>query len=308
MLQRLKEAIRVILHGIRNTINEDIHKAFPDGHFYSPIVSKAELESNAAWTWPEKPRILGIDFNEAEQTRWLTEVLPRHLPDFDYPDEPDGRGNGSGFYIKNPAFSWLDARMLFALLRELRPRRMIEIGSGFSSLLTADVNRRFLNGNLELTCIEPYPRDFLRKGVVGISSLVERRVQDVPLETFAALEAGDILFIDSSHVAKTGSDVNFIYFEILPRLREGVLIHIHDIFLPHDYPKNWVLDIGLNWNEQYLVRALLMYSSAFEVLFGCAYAAARFPELVRQALGGELYGGGSLWLRKRLPGAERTGQ
>jgi hypothetical protein len=102
------------------------------------------------------------------------------------------------------------------MLRARRPRRLIEVGSDFSSLLTADVNRRFLDGALDFTCIEPYPREFLKRGVPGIARLVESRVERVGLGTFAALEPGDVLFIDSSHVAKTGSDVNFLYFEVLP--------------------------------------------------------------------------------------------
>jgi len=175
---------------------------------------------------------------------------------------------------------------------------MIEVGSGYSSLLTADVNRRFLNNELALTCIEPYPAPFLLEGVPGMSELIESQVQDVPLSTFERLQSGDILFIDSSHVSKTGSDVNTIYFDIIPRLKRGVLIHIHDIFLPADYPKEWVIDEKRCWNEQYLLRALLMFSHAFEVVFGCAYAAYQHADWVKKALGGELYGGGSLWIRK----------
>lgn len=286
MLQRLKGALRMLRYGNRNT-------------FYSPIVDTAEAKRDQATIWPDRPQALGIDFNEPEQRRWLTQVLPKHLPDYDYSDQLLPNSNIYSFYTRNSQFSWLDARMLFTVLRETRPKRMIEIGSGFSSLLAADVNRRFLDLNMIFTCIEPYPRDFLRAGVPGISSLIERRVQDVPVEMFDSLENGDILFIDSSHVSKTGSDVNHIYFQILPRLPAGVLIHIHDMFLPSDYPKEWVLDYGFSWNEQYLVQALLMYSEGVEVLFGCAYAQYCLPDLLRESLGGELYGGGSLWLRKK---------
>lgn len=296
MLRRLTEAARILLKGTGSS--DGIRKAFADGHFYSPVVDTGELDRDGERVWPESVELPGIDFNEAEQRRWLTEVLPRHLPDYDYPDEQPFGADESVFHTRNSQFSWLDSRTLFAVLRELRPRRMVEIGSGYSSLLAADVNRRFLDGGLELTCIEPYPRPFLRKGVAGISRLIESRVQDVPLAAFARLEAGDVLFIDSSHVSKTGSDVNFIYFEVLPRLQPGVVVHIHDIFLPGDYPKHWVVDLGIQWNEQYLVRAMLMDSHGFEVLFGCAYVLDRFPDLVKQVLGGELYGGGSLWLRR----------
>jgi predicted O-methyltransferase YrrM len=296
MLKRFKAAAGVLLNGVGNSVG--IRKAFADGHFYSPTVNIAEVQQDQQRIWPVAEDPAGIDFNWAEHQRWLTTILPRHLPDYDYPDEATEGADEAAFYTRNSQFSWLDSRTLFAVLREFRPRRMIEIGSGFSSLLAANVNRRFLGGQLDLTCIEPFPRPFLRRGIAGISRLVEARVQDVPLETFTALEQGDVLFIDSSHVAKTGSDVNFIYFEVLPRLRPGVLVHIHDIFLPNDYPKEWVIDLGIHWNEQYLVRALLTDSHGFEVLFGCAYALERFPEQLRLLLGGSLFGGGSLWLRR----------
>jgi len=178
---------------------------------------------------------------------------------------------------------------------------LIEVGSGYSSLLIADVNRRWFDSGIHVTCIEPYPRRFLRNRIEGLSRLIEDKVQNVPIEEFAALEAGDILFVDSSHVAKTGSDVNRIVFDALPALAPGVHIHIHDIFLPHDYPQSWAVDQNRNWNEQYLVQALLMYTTGFRVEFGCAYAFHTFPELVIKALAhpkGRSYGGGSLWLTK----------
>lgn len=275
-----------------------INKPFNDGHFYSPIVNLDEVKQAAARIWPNQPETLGIDYNDANHIDWLTNEFPKYLPDYDYPLEEPTQGSHYAFYHHNSQFSWLDAKTLFVLLRSLKPRRMIEIGSGFSSLLTADVNRRFLHHQLELTCIEPYPRPFLIEGVPGIRSLLQSKVEEVPLSVFTNLQAGDILFIDSSHVSKTGSDVNYICFDILPRLQAGVVIHIHDIFLPADYPKEWVLGEWRSWNEQYVVRALLMFSTAFEVLFGCHYAVYRHAELVKQALGGELYGGGSLWIKK----------
>lgn len=296
MLKRLKAAAGLLLNGVGNSVG--IRKAFADGHFYSPIVNTEEVQQDQGRIWPRVEDTAGIDFNGAEHERWLTEILPRHFPCYDYPENFAEGADEATFYTRNSQFSWLDSRTLFAVLREFRPRRMIEIGSGYSSLLAADVNRRFLDRQLDMTCIEPYPRPFLRRGIAGISRLVEARIQDVPLETFTVLERGDILFIDSSHVSKAGSDVNFIYFEVLPRLRPGVLVHIHDIFLPHDYPKEWVIDLGIHWNEQYLVRALLTDSHGFEVLFGCAYALEYFPEQLRLLLGGRLFGGGSLWLRR----------
>ena len=273
--------------------------AFPPGHFYSPVADPDEID--AARTWPERPEVLGIDFNDAAHFEVLERDFPRFHPDYDYPDEGTETPTLKAFFTNNSQFSWLDSRALFVLLRAQPPRRIIEVGSGFSSLLMADVNRRWLGGEVELCCIEPYPRPFLREGIPGLSRLIESRVQEVPLTEFARLRAGDILFIDSSHVAKTGSDVNFLFFEVMPRLAAGVRIHLHDIFLPHDYPQAWVLSENRSWNEQYLLRALLMHTTAFEVLFGCSYAFWRFPESVAAALAhpdGAAYGGGSFWMRR----------
>jgi hypothetical protein len=273
--------------------------AYPNGHFYSPIVDPTELD--AARLWPERPEIPGIDFDDASHEHILREVFPCFIADYDYPEHLEETPELSQFYTQNSQFSWLDSRTLFVLMRKWRPRRLIEVGSGFSTLLAADVNRRFLGGAADITCIEPYPREFLRNRVDGVSRLIEEKVQNVPLAEFDKLQAGDVLFIDSSHVAKTGSDVNFLYFEVLPRLVPGVRVHIHDIFLPHDYPREWIIDENRSWNEQYLLRALLMHSNAFRVVFGCSYAFWRFPELVRVALAhpqGNAFAGGSFWIER----------
>jgi Methyltransferase domain len=278
-----------------------IRASHPPGHFYSPVVDPSQLQTRADQLWPADPTALGIDFNDASHQHILLDVLPRHLPEYAYAEVLNDSPELRDFYTQNSQFSWLDARTLFALLREWRPARLIEVGSGYSTLLIADVNRRYCDGAIDVTCIEPYPRDFLRKPIAGMSRILDLPVQRVALTVFSTLEAGDVLFIDSSHVAKTGSDVNFLLFEVLPRLAKGVRIHIHDIFLPNEYPCEWVLQENRSWNEQYVVRALLMFSSGFRVLFGCSYALERFPELVRGALAfsdGRVFGGGSLWIER----------
>jgi len=275
------------------------HPFVPNGHYYSPVVDTEQAERERQRIWPPRPEILGIDFNEPGQRHLFAQCIPL-IREYDYPEGGSDTGGAvPGFYDRNPSFSWLDARFLFAFLRLAKPKRMIEIGSGFSSLLSADVNVRFLNSAMHLICVEPYPADFLTSGVSGVTEFVAEPVQHVPLELFSLLRAGDVLFIDSSHVSKTGSDVNHIYFEILPRLAPGVFIHIHDIFLPDDYPQEWVIQEGRSWNEQYLLRALLMFTDGFEVVFGSAYAVRAFPDLVRDALRGKCFGGGSFWIRKR---------
>jgi len=273
---------------------------FPLGHFYSPIVDTESLAADAARVWPERPDPLGIDFNDAEHRYLLTEVFPGLLKDFDYPDTEDAAA-----YCE-----WLSQRLgrtcrlpteAFVLLRHLRPKRVIEVGSGFSSLLMA-IGR---DGHLErfrLTLGDGSTTTLSYGGSIRHApERIARRVQDVDAELWSELAAGDVLFIDSSHVAKTGSDVNHLCFEVLPRLRPGVLVHVHDIFLPQDYLKEWAIAQNRSWNEQYVVQALLMYSFAFRVKFGCAYAYLRLPELVQRALAlpnGEVYGGGSLWIER----------
>jgi hypothetical protein len=272
---------------------------FPPGHFYSPVVDPEEIVARAGQLWPTAINDpLGIDFNAPSHIELLREIFPKYIANYSYPDH-GSEVQPTTFYTQNSQFSWLDSRAYFVLLQHYRPKRVVEVGAGFSTLLLNDVNLRFLGGMTEITCIEPYPREFLYS--LPQVGLIRQKVQDVSLSTFESLDEGDILFIDSSHVAKTGSDVNFLYFEILPRLRRGVLVHIHDIFLPDEYPKAWVIGENRSWNEQYVVRALLMYSSMFRVIFGCCYAFIRYPDLVRQALAltsGAAFGGGSLWICK----------
>jgi len=269
------------------------------GHFYSPIVDPEELADRTDELWPPAPEIIGIKCNDEYHRRVLEEFFPEYIGNYDYPEKSDVADvDLRHFYTQNSQFSWLDSRSLFVLLQAWQPNRIIEVGSGYSSILMADVNRRFLDGKTHITCIEPYPRPFLQDPEIGVSELIEEKVQDVPLERFDQLEAGDILFIDSSHVAKTGSDVNHLFFKILPRLAPGVRVHVHDIFLPNEYPRDWVLVENRSWNEQYLLKALLMYSTRFRMLFGCSYAFSRFPELVGKALNhpkGHAFAGGSFW-------------
>lgn len=273
----------------------------PLGHFYSPVVDRADLAASESRLWPAQPRLpAGIDFNDASHRQLLEVEFPRYIAGFDYAKKA-GVSVTDGYSLGNPQFDWLDAKVLFVMLQAWRPARVIEVGSGHSSLLMVDVNRRFLGGSMHITCIEPYPEPFLQRAGCGIDRLVQAKVQDVPLEEFDALAAGDVLFIDSSHVSKAGSDVNYLFFEVLPRLASGVRIHIHDVFLPFEYPRSWLLEQGRSWNEQYLLQALLMYSTAFGVVFGSSYCAWRFPELTHHTIVGTeaAAGGGSLWIEKR---------
>ena len=270
---------------------------FPPGHFYSPIADPADIRAREARIWAPVDTLPGIDLRIDAQLALLPQLAP-HLADIDWPVEQPAEP--TRYFYGNDQYPVLDAEFLYAALRHFRPKTVIEIGSGFSSLITAEVNRRHFGGAMAFQCVEPYPRQFLIDGVAGITNLVRSKVEDLDLGFFDQLGAGDLLFIDSSHVSKVGSDVNYLFFEVLPRLRPGVMVHIHDIFLPDEYPRIWVIDQGRNWNEQYLLRAFLQFNAAWEVVWaahcmGTRHTAAvqavfpRFP-----ALGG----GGSLWIRR----------
>lgn len=273
---------------------------WPLDHYYSPIANSRALSREPARSrvWPNSaPEMPGIDWRSNRQVA-LVEDLAR-LSDFTIPDGPTG--DSRDYHAANEMFSRLDAWMLQAMLRHFRPRRVIEVGCGWSSLVTSRVNREYFDSSIHFTCIEPYPPDFLGAGVDGISELIALPVEEVPVETFLTLAAGDILFIDTSHTVKTGGDVVFLLQEVLPRLANGVVVHIHDIFLPWDYPQEWVM-AGRAWNEQYAVRAFLTFNSVFEILMGVAWMSNFQSDILATALPnypeGYRDGGGSLWIRR----------
>src|SRR5690606_1842332 len=178
------------------------------------------------------------------------------------------KSEGLRYYFENSAYAYSDAIHLYCMLRHLKPRKLIEVGSGHSSCVTLDTNELFLGGSVETTFIEPYPELFMsliKESDRAKINIVPTRLQDVDLSLFETLQANDILFIDSTHVSKINSDVNYIFFEILPRLASGVYIHFHDIFFPFEYPKAWVYE-GRAWNEAYILRAFLQYNNAFSVV------------------------------------------
>jgi hypothetical protein len=271
----------------------------PPGHFYSPIPSLAEVRERAATIFDrDVAGIPGIDLDERGQLALLAELAP-------YLREPPWRDEavpGLRYRFDNPAFSASDPLVLYALLRHARPRRAVEVGCGWSSCVFLDTSERYLDGAVDLTFIEPYPELFLSllaPGDEGRLRLLRRGLQTVPDEVFDRLESGDVLFIDSSHVSKTGSDVNHLFFRILPRLASGVWIHLHDIHYPFEYPDSWVFE-GRAWNEVYLLRAFLQYNAAFPVQLWATFLASRHREAWARALpAGRTGAGSSIWLRKR---------
>jgi len=190
----------------------------------------------------------------------------------------------------------------YSMIREFRLQRVVEIGGGYSTLLSTRAALR--NGTTRVDCIEPAPPKFFTAKLPGLSRLLVSKAQDVPRDLFESLDNNDILFVDSCHVSRIGSEVHRIFFEILPRLKPGVLIHFHDIFLPWEYPRQWVKDLKIFWNEQYLLLAFLMFNDVFKPLLANHYLLREhltalqrtFPFLPRWDKAG------SFWLR-RLPEA-----
>ncbi len=214
----------------------------------------------------------------------------------------DEKTEGLHYFFRNPAYSYGDATVLCAMLLHLRPRRLIEIGSGYSSCVTLDVNERFFDGSMQCTFIDPHPellRSLITEADAKAATIIPRRLQDVDSEIFDDLEANDVLFVDSTHVSKIDSDVNHLFFRILPRLRPGVVVHLHDIFYPFEYPRNWIYE-GRAWSELYVLRAFLQYNDAFEILYFNNYMYMMHREALAEALPTCLKNpGGGFWMRRK---------
>jgi hypothetical protein len=271
----------------------------PPGHFYSPIPRLDEIARHEARLRDRSARELpGIDVRVDDQLALLARLAP-HLAGWPFPDEPSPSWRWHGG-DSNETYRGPDAAVLHAMLRELRPRRLVEVGSGYSSAMVLDTAEHFLDGATELTFIEPYPElleTLLRPGDEDKVEVVRAAAQDVSLDVFTALAAGDVLFIDSTHVAKTGSDVPFLYGEVLPRLAPGVVVHVHDVFWPFEYPWEWT-QAGRAWNELYVLRALLAGGGAFEVLLFSDQLGATAPAEVARILPPAMIGGQAIWLRR----------
>jgi hypothetical protein len=268
----------------------------PPGHFYSPLPSREEIAD--AWARGGfGPPFPAIELNEAGQFARLERFAAWYGAQ-PFPEQPT---KGRRFYLDNPSYGHYDAFMLYGMLREARPKRMIEVGSGFSSAAMLDLNDQVLGGGVNFTFIDPDMtrlRPLLRPDDHARCRLIEKRVQEVPVEAFSALEENDVLFIDSSHVSKIGSDVNRLFFDVLPALAPGVLIHIHDVAGNLDYPRDW-LEEGRAWNEQYLLRAFLMNNEAYRIELFSAWLWNQRHELIRQQMPMcSRGGGGQMWLRK----------
>jgi len=283
----------------QENINLKKNSAFPPGHYYSTIICIEDIKNrqNEIWSMEKIDGIDGVNLNTDEQIK-LVKQFEQYYSGIPF---TENKSNDNRYYFENGFYSYTDAIFLYSIILHFKPKQIIEIGSGFSSSVMLDTNEHFFKNSIKLTFIEPYIdrlKSLLKENDYETTTIIEKDVQGVNVEVFEKLNAGDILFIDSTHVVKTGSDVNYIFFEILPKLKSGVLIHFHDIFYPFEYPKDWVFK-GRNWNEDYFLRAFLMYNNEFEIKLFSDYLHKHHKHIFDNMSLCFKNAGGNLWLIKK---------
>jgi predicted O-methyltransferase YrrM len=272
---------------------------FPPGSYYSPVPSHADVRARQDELFAPRATVPGIDLRDEQQLA-LVQEFGTYYPEI--PFRPTA-SPPLRYYLDNLFFGYGDGVMLYSMLRHHTPAHVVEIGSGYSSALMLDVNDRHLDGAATFTFVDPDTRRLdalLSPSDRRRHRVIQRKLQDVDDREalFDQLGPNDVLFIDSSHVSKTGSDVNYLLFEVLPSLAPGVIVHIHDVFASFEYPREWVLN-GRAWNEAYLVRAFLIFNPSFEILIFNAHLKEFHRAEVADVLPlWEPRLAGSLWLRR----------
>lgn len=300
---RLKQYLRVKRYRV-------VHKSFPFlerlgvhvtlTHHGSPIPDTRTLTRDV---FQRQTELVGIEMRESEQLSLLETFHTTYRDEYErFPFAPD-RLPRHAYYMRNIWFGALDASVYWCMIRHFRPRRIIEVGAGMSTFLAVEAARSNaqLGSSADIVAIEPNPRAELVEGFPGLTRLIAKPVQQVPLELFSELDENDILFIDSSHSLRIGSDVQYEVLEILPRLRPGVLVHFHDILLPAEYHEHWILKNHFFWNEQYLLQAFLAFNGSFEVVWASSYLHYRHGPALQEAFSN--YQGprgrpSSFWIRR----------
>jgi hypothetical protein len=276
----------------------EYQRGWPPGHFYSPIPSIKEIKSKEENIFNNIPsKIPVVNLNEREQIQ-LLHKLKKY-----YGDQPFGAHKKVNlrYFFENPNYSYGEAIILYCMIRYTQPKKVIEVGSGYSSCVILDTNELFFDNAISCTFIDPYPQllqSLAKNGDRERIEIIPENIQDINKDKFWELSAGDILFIDSPHVSKVNSDVNHIFFEILPCIKSGVYIHFHDIIYPFEYPKEWIYQ-GRAWNEVYLLRAFLQYNNAFRIQFFNSFIAHFYKDILANAMPTCMKNPGtSIWLQK----------
>ncbi len=294
-----EDVVRAFYNSAEFQAKRQVNSVFEPGHYHSPVVDPRTVSNYVTRERMTEPDLIaGIPLDTAAMRRlWLENLA--FIQQTPFSDDPFGDNRYS--YLGGP-FPWGDAVILRMMIGHFRPKRVIEVGSGYSSACMLDASEHAGLSDFNLTCIEPYPerlKSLLRAYDAPRVTIIEKLVQDVPVDLVDTLDAGDFLFIDSTHVMKTGSDVHHEFFHMLPRVKPGVIIQVHDVIYPFEYPDEWIFDSNYSWNEAYALRAFLMYNSQFRVifwnsLFGKSFTQqinAEFPLFMKNP-------GGSIWLER----------
>jgi hypothetical protein len=249
------------------------------GHFYSPIPARDDVLSNL-----KKPSSTASlpDVNLRNDAQ--RELLGQYTSYYKQVPFPVEKTSGFRYYYNQGFFGYGDAIFLYSFIRHFKPKRIIEIGSGFSSAVMLDTLERFPYGKVDVTFIEPYPGrlfGILKAEDKASVKIIEKQVQEVDPGLFDSLQADDLLFVDSSHVVKYGSDVQKVFYDILPQLPVGVFVHFHDIFFPFEYPATWLSE-GQYWNESYFLRSFLSYNDSWEIVFFNHYVGIEFKDCLAE--------------------------
>jgi hypothetical protein len=297
----LREEILNKLYPLFETLGFHISR----NSFYEPIPDSRTLKNKL---WQNPSELIGIDLNEQRQLRLLSDFVIKFKNEYDQlPLNWNQNLKPYEYYINNGRFESVDGEILYCMIRHFKPKRIFEIGSGNSTYLSAQAilknKEEEKNYECELAVIDPYPNNTLQNGFPGLSKLIPKKVQDISWQEFKNLKENDILFIDSSHVLTIGSDVQYEYLDILPRINKGVIVHSHDIFLPAEYPKYCVMKKHIFWTEQYLLQAFLAFNDSFEVLWAGNYMHSEHLDELKTSFNScrlleSKEGPGSFWIRR----------
>ena len=302
ILRLIKDHPRLIDPLVDEIIKQRYHIPFPLTHYYSPLPDIPAVKKKLN-RWYTKGIFDVLQWDLEKQKRFLDQLQAYKRECDDLPSYVQATAEGYG-----QGYGEVEARLLHCMVRYFLPRKVIEVGAGVSTYFTLNalrVNDRERSVRGELICIEPYPsRKIYELADQGCIRLYAKEVQDVEIKTFGDLQENDIFFIDSSHVAKVDSDVNWLYLEVLPSLKNGVVIHIHDISFPYltAMPEHPLFEHSLLWNEAALVKAFMMYNEVFEVLMCQSYLHYESPETIRNIVSSydeRKHFPSSLWLVKK---------
>ncbi len=269
-------------------------------HFYNPL---PDLDNLPARLWAGAWDLPGVDLRVDEAVRFLDEELRPHIRDFTPPYTLDASGTGGTgtFYLQNGGYESVDAESLYGILRHIKPKKVLELGSGASSHVI-DFARRAneVDGSpFDHEIVDPYP---FGNPMGPVADAVVRPVRGEDLDPCEVeqLEDGDVFFVDTTHTVKTGGDVAHIILNLLPRLPRGVWAHVHDVFLPYEYPREWVVKKRRAWAEQYMLQAFLAFNQTYEVMFPAQAVVRLAPDVVKDVVPSFRPGvsPGAFWMRR----------